>query len=98
MRQVFHTAGDPPRSGRAIFVNKSSTQKSRNALVSAANAKIDFHILVCRALEVSQLAERLVAAQRRGRKIGSASVDAERSPRKCDGARLGQCGVPRFRN
>jgi hypothetical protein len=39
MRHVFHTAGDPPRSGSTIFANSGSTQKSRKALIRADREK-----------------------------------------------------------
>jgi hypothetical protein len=38
MRQVFHTAGDPPRSGSTMRANNGSTQNRRSALVSAVRA------------------------------------------------------------
>jgi hypothetical protein len=40
MRHVFHTDGDPPRSGKASLLNNSSSQNRRKELASAATAKM----------------------------------------------------------
>jgi hypothetical protein len=39
MRQVFQTAGEPPRRGSTIRANRGSTQNRRNEAVSAARTK-----------------------------------------------------------
>jgi hypothetical protein len=39
MRQVFQTAGEPPRSGSVSRAKRGSAQSRRNALVSAVRAR-----------------------------------------------------------